>query len=356
MTAEHRDGTPSPVDSVSLDTLALHSTDLLTVLDTEGVIQYESPAVECLYGFEQDELVGDHIEDYVHPDDRERTLAAFRRVVADDDGTVESAEFRHKTAAGTYLWVESAASANPTPEGYYVVNTRDISAAKQRERNLERTNERLDEFASVLSHDLRNPLTVAQLRLQLAADEHPSDHLDAVADAHDRIDALITDVLALARSGEQIGPTELVALKPLVSDCWESVASWDATLHCEVTGRIHADPSRLRQLFENLFRNSVEHGSTTSNSQTQQNAGEHTDGHVTVNVGSLVDGFYVEDDGTGIPADQREAVFETGYSGLADGTGLGLQIVEQIVEAHGWEIQIVEAEGARFEITGVETV
>ncbi len=319
--------------------IALHSTNLLTVLDSDGVIQYESPAVERIYGFEQNELVGESLAEYLHLEDCERTLAAFRRVVADDD-TVESVEFRHRTADGTYLWVESAASANPTPEGYYVVNTRDISAAKQRQRDLEQTNERLDEFASVLSHDLRNPLTVAQLRLQLAAEECTSDHLDAVADAHDRIDGLISDVLALARSGKQIGDTELVALAPPVSDCWQSVASWEATLHCGVAGRIRADPSRLRQLFENLFRNSV----------------EHTTEDVTITVGQLADGFYVEDDGPGIPAKRREAVFETGYSGCPDGTGLGLQIVEQIVEAHGWKIQIAEADGARFEITGVETV
>lgn len=340
MSGERGDKSP-PVgpDGTLLDTIALHSTNLLTLLDAEGRVRYESPAIERIYGFEQEELVGEPVEQYIHPEDRERALAAFRRVVTAEEHTVESVEFRHRTADDTYLWVEAVTAANPTPEGYYVVNTRDISRAKQRERRLEQTNERLEELSSMLSHDIRSPLTVAQLRLQLAAEECNSDHLAAIERAHDRIEALVTDVLTLARSGEQLGKTELVALAPLVSDCWESVASWDAAVHCEVTGRIRADPIRLPQLFENLFRNAI----------------EHTDGDVTVTVGPLENGFYVEDDGPGIPLEKRDAVFEAGHSDRPEGTGLGLQIVEQIAQAHGWEVQIADADGARFEITGVET-
>jgi signal transduction histidine kinase len=122
-----------------------------------------------------------------------------------------------------------------------------------------------------------------------------------------------------------------------------------------VTGRIRADPSRLRQLFENLFRNAVEHSSTSPPSQAQEDA-PGRDEELTVTVGRLEDGFYVEDDGSGIPAETRKTAFETGDSGLASDTGLGLQIVAQIVDAHGWEIRIADADGARFEITGVEFV
>jgi len=77
---------------------------------------------------------------------------------------------------------------------------------------------------------------------------------------------------------------------------------------------------------------------------------------VVVTVGRIDDGFYVEDDGPGIPADEREAVFAGGYSTAAEGIGFGLRIVEQVVDAHGWEIRVAggSAGGARFEITGVE--
>jgi signal transduction histidine kinase len=114
----------------------------------------------------------------------------------------------------------------------------------------------------------------------------------------------------------------------------------------------HADPDRFRELFENLVRNAVVHG-----------------GHdVRVRVGPLEDwpGFYVQDDGPSIPADEREQVFESGYTTAEAGTGFGLPIVEVIAEAHGGDVRVTESEwddpvdsdtalaGARFEFVGVE--
>jgi len=92
---------------------------------------------------------------------------------------------------------------------------RDITGRKRRERELERRNERLDEFASIVSHDLRNPLNVAAGRLELAREEHDSDHLEAVARAHDRMATLIDDLLTLAREGvdvESLEPVDLAAV------------------------------------------------------------------------------------------------------------------------------------------------
>lgn len=113
----------------------------------------------------------------------------------------------------------------------------------------------------------------------------------------------------------------------------------------------------------------VEHGSTSSrpedgndvdrdSSQQNGNAVELTTPDVTVSVGELPGGFYVADDGPGIPPAERERVFDTGYSTTDDGTGFGLSIVQRAVDAHGWEITVTEGTdgGARFEITGVDIV
>ncbi|MFW5938757.1 MAG: sensor histidine kinase, partial [Halanaeroarchaeum sp.] len=99
-----------------------------------------------------------------------------------------------------------------------------------------------------------------------------------------------------------------------------------------------ANPGRLKRLLDNLFRNAAEHGG---------------DGVV---VGDISDGFYVADDGPGIPADQRDEVFESGHSTSESGTGFGLAIVQRIAEAHGWDVSLTESEtgGARFEFTGVD--
>jgi len=109
----------------------------------------------------------------------------------------------------------------------------------------------------------------------------------------------------------------------------------------------------------------VEHDSTSPRSQAPDDAVEHDstsprsqapDDAVTITVGDLSDGFYLEDDGPGIPESEHDTVFDAGYTTSEDGTGFGLSIVERVAEAHGWEIRVGESEagGARFEVTGVE--
>ncbi|SNZ11687.1 PAS domain S-box-containing protein [Natronoarchaeum philippinense] len=204
------------------------------------------------------------------------------------------------------------------------------------------TNQRLEQFASVVSHDIRNPLTVAMGHLDAAQERTDDEQLDEVERSLRRIDNLIDDLLTLARQGESVGETETVAPDAVARDAWETVDTPEAAIEVSDPPTVQADESRLRQLFENLFRNAVEHGPDD----------------VTVRVGGLDArrGFYVEDDGPGIPEGEREQVFEQGHTTAPDGTGFGLAIVEQVVDAHDWTITLGESEagGARFEI-GVET-
>ena len=207
------------------------------------------------------------------------------------------------------------------------------------EESLRRERDRLDDFANVLSHDIRNPLNVAQGRLELAektADQPTREHLEAADHAQKRIERLIDDTLTLAREGESVGETEPIDLGVLARKAWDTVSTETATLEIDSAEQIEGDWSRLTQVFENLYRNAIEHG------------GED----VTVTVGSMADGFYIEDTGTGIPEDEREDVFGSGYTTSSEGTGFGLAIIEQIIEAHGWTISVTDGTdgGARFEI------
>lgn len=205
---------------------------------------------------------------------------------------------------------------------------------------LKMQNEQLNQFASIVSHDLRNPLNVAEGRLELAGEECDSEHLDEIANAHDRMNTLIDDLLALAQEDDRVSETEAVDLAELSEHCWRNVETVDASVKTSITRSIQADRSRLVQLLENLIRNAIEHGGDD----------------VTVTIGKLNEGFYVEDDGPGISEDERDNVFNAGYSTAEDGTGLGLSIVKQIVDAHGWNVCVTEGSngGARFEITSVE--
>ena len=218
------------------------------------------------------------------------------------------------------------------------------SLRRQRER-LRREYDRLDTFVGILSHDLRNPITVAQGRLELTAETVEMEHLDVASDALDRMEEMVDDVLAWAREGQHVPLDERrpVDLDVLGRSCWQNVETRDATLVVETEATILADESRLQHVLENLFRNSVEHGIAE-------------DRPVTITVGELADGFYVEDDGPGIPEVDRDDVFSFGYSSDDDGTGFGLTIIKEIVEAHEWQIAVTESAsgGARFEITGVE--
>jgi len=211
---------------------------------------------------------------------------------------------------------------------------------KRTTEQLQDQNEQLSQFASVVSHDLRNPLNVAMGQLELVQEEYESERIDAVIRSHQRMEDLIDDLLALARVGEQMGELEQVDLAGVTRSCWQTVSTTDATLRADVVRTIQADENRLQQLFENLIYNAIEHG------------GEG----VTVTVGELDDGFYVEDNGGGIPEEDRDSVFEPGYSTAQDGTGFGLHIVDQVVKAHEWDIQVTTGSqgGARFEVTNVE--
>ncbi len=243
----------------------------------------------------------------------------------------------------------------------------DVTDQQRRQRELKRENKQLDRFASFISHDLRNPLDVAIGRTtvidELVDDPRVSEHLSEIRASHRRMSRIIQDVLTLAREGQSIDDKQATDLSNVAASAWSHVETDGADIDIRADQSILADAERLGQVFENLFRNAVEHGSTTPDSQAHRNSVEHWEESaaqsVTIVVGVLDDdaGFYVADDGTGIGADLRGNVLEAGFSG-DDGTGLGLAIVSNIAGAHGWDVTVTESErgGARFDFTGVDVL
>jgi signal transduction histidine kinase len=199
---------------------------------------------------------------------------------------------------------------------------------------LEEKNERLEQFASMVSHDLHNPIAIASGYLELYRESGEESDLEMVETSIDRIEDLVTDLTALARQGRPSERHEVVSLHDVARDAWELIDTRSATLTtdpCTVTG----DASQLQALFENLFRNAVGYGGDD----------------VSIRVGPLEDGFYVEDTGVGIPPDKRDAVFDHGYTTGTSGSGIGLTIVSRIAQAHDWDITLTDSQegGARFE-------
>lgn len=207
---------------------------------------------------------------------------------------------------------------------------------QQTHDRLERERDRLELLASTISHDLRNPLRSASSQLAMAKHECESDLLDQIETAHDRLAELIDDLLDLAKQGETVTETERIDLASLAQTAWDGIETAGGSLSVEPV-TVAGDPSRVRQIFENLFVNALEHG----------------DGDTTVRVGPTQRGFFIEDDGPGVPPDERDHVFEYGYTTTETGTGFGLAIVNEIVGAHGWDLRLAESDdgGARFEIS-----
>jgi len=300
--------------------------DPVVVLDDDDrVREFNAPAGELFPALASDRPVGE-------------ALPGIAGSVDEDDGVVAV----DRAGGRRYYQLSRNAFSNDAVGLGRMLTLTDITEREAYRTELERQNERLEQFAGMVSHDLRNPLNVAQGRLEEAIARHEDDEaLAETANSLDRMASLIEDLLTLARQGQPISDTEPVGLSAVAEDAWSVVESDAATLAVEADLTVEADADRLQQLLENLFRNAIEHGRPDA----------------ALTVGRLEDGggFYVEDDGPGIPEAEREEVFESGYTTNEDGTGFGLAIVREIVDAHGWSVRVTDADGggARFEFAGV---
>jgi PAS domain S-box-containing protein len=324
--------------------------DLVIVYDGNG--RYEEVLTnEPVLGLEEPELLlGRTAHELLPHDTADTVVGAVRETI--ETGTGQTIEYSVPFENETYVWEARTTLLERDGDGggRVVFLARDVTERHEYQAALEAKNERLDEFASFVSHDLRNPLNVAQGSLDMVepADGDSAASLAEARDALDRMADLIEDVLALARQGAVVEDPTPTRLEPVVHRAWASIDAGDATLDVGADlGSVLADGDRLQQLFENLFRNSMEHGSTD-------------DHPVTVHVTRTTDGFRVVDDGPGIPDENRETVFEHGFSTNDSGTGFGLAIVDRIAAAHGWTVRALDPpsvdRGACFEIAGVEFV
>jgi len=336
--------------------------DPVYALDEDGVFTFVNEAIEPMTGYSPDDLVGEHIGRIMTDSDVAEGDRLIQDLLADPDTDSGTLEMDVVTKWDERIPSENNLALLPAEDGGFVGTAgviRDIHERKAREK-------RLSEFASVVSHDLRNPLNVVQGRLSLAQETGDVDHLGAASAAADRMEQLIEDLLTLARQGDAVGSVEAIDIATAAEGAWANVDTVGATLELAGTDTVDADPDRFRELLENLFRNAVEHGphrraldSVTDDTFSRRPPDDTLRGELTVTVGTIstaadtTTGFYVADDGTGIPAADRDKVFKRGYTTSEGGTGFGLAIVEDIATAHGWSVRATESAdgGARFEFT-----
>jgi len=324
-------------------------------VDGDPVFHRVNDAFEETFGYDAERVIGESVDDFIVPPTDEAESEAMELNERLRRGENVRKEVTRETADGYRHFILHVVPIRLDDENVsgYAIYT-DVTERREREAALERQNERLDEFASIVSHDLRNPLSVAEGYVDLAIETGETSQLEKAAEALGRMDELVGDLLSLARQGESVGETSPVSIGALARDAWDSVDTGDAELVVDGDVTIDANATRTRELLENVFRNSVEHGRCPAN--------ENGDGDapLTVRVGAAAfrgddseteGGFFVEDDGRGLPEVERDRVFESGFTTEENGTGLGLAITKRIADAHGWKVRALSGDsgGARFE-------
>ena len=322
----------------------------ILVLDADGEIVRANERAETILDIPKSEITGRTFNDSewdVVDEDSElisENLLPFDSV-RNTGEPVYDVEHGVRQSDGDVVWlsINAAPLWDERDELKHVVTVlSDTTARKRQNQSLNATINQLEGFGDILSHDLGNILQIAQGRLELAREVDDSEHIETVDESIERATGMLDELTTAMQAGSVVEEVSTVEVSEVFDRAWQSQATADATKEIEEEIQVRADEMALQRMFENLVRNAFEHGENTA----------------TVRLGSLVDGFYVEDDGPGIPTDERPKVFEPGYTTKADGTGTGLVSIHQIALAHGWKPTIGEGAegGARFKFTNVESL
>ncbi|SEP62094.1 MEDS domain-containing protein [Natrinema salaciae] len=306
--------------------------------------------------------------------DGEQTASVTDPVDAGFGGTLAYEEFGVKTYLGTQIELENAPDRTLFFVGSDPQNRAFTDAErtfhhllsqwmqyelerKQRERALEESNERLEQFAYAASHDLQEPLRMVTSYLQLlegryddAFDADGREFLGFAVDGAERMRDMIDGLLAYSRvetRGDPFEPMELeTVLEDVLDDLQLQIGERDAEVTAERLPRVDGDASQLRQVFQNLLSNAITY---SGDEPPRVHVGAKRRGREWV--------ISVRDEGIGIdPADHDRVftVFDRLHSHEEyEGTGLGLALSQRIVERHDGDIWVDSkpGEGATFSFT-----
>ena len=320
--------------------LVKNSSDVISIVDENAQFSYVSPSAEEVLGYDSEELLGESIFSFAHPDDRQYAMERFFEAI-EDTSTEPVVQFRFKDPDRTWPVLESRGQNlldNEFVNGF-VINSRDITELKSREQKLKQHNEQLKDIKETLSQGLQDPISVASGALELYRSSGDESHLEQIDGSLVRIETLIEQILELSKQGEETIEVEEISLQNAAADAWSTISTNGSTLNCMDSKQFKADPDRIQQLFKSLFSNAIEHNTEC----------------VTVSVETTKSGISVKDDGIGVTGEEQELIFDPGYTTKKGMTGFGLTIAQQVALSHGWEITANTGEngGLRFEITGI---
>ncbi|MCB1232525.1 MAG: PAS domain-containing protein [Verrucomicrobiae bacterium] len=327
------------------------SIDLLCVAGMDGYFKRINPAFMETLGYTQEELLKRPFIEFVHADDVAGTYAAMEHL--SEGESLIRFQNRYRNGSGKYLWLEWSAVPDPDGELIYAA-ARDVTAQKEMEMDLQRSNAELEQFAYLASHDLQEPLRVVtsfvqllQRRYQGRLDDDADEYIRHAVGGAERMRKLILGLLELSRVERKGRPLEITDSAEVLEEALQNLAIAIEESGAEIVigelPRILADREQIVRLFQNLVGNAIKFcgGGPPKVQISARREGDMAS-------------FVVEDNGPGIPETQRERAFQIfqrlGSETEVSGTGIGLAICRRIVERHGGSIGIEEASsgGAAF--------
>ena len=303
-------------------------------------------------GVDRETRIGRPVEE-LYPDDiADEVIPHFEAALAGETNTFEL-DFHDRHLQATTLPVRDADG--DIFAGMLVVQN--VTERYEYERKLEESNERLEQFAYSASHDLQEPLRMISSYLQLieerygdVLDEDGEEFLEFAVDGADRMKAMIEGLLAYSRvetRGDPLEPTDLDSvLADVRTDLQLRIDETGAEIRADSLPTVVGDENQLRQVFQNLVENAIEYSGDEA--PTIHIDAERVDDRWRIDI---------HDEGIGIDPEDQERIFEV-FQRLHthqahEGTGIGLSLVERIVERHDGDIWVDSepGEGTTFSFT-----
>jgi PAS domain S-box-containing protein len=328
--------------------------DIITILDVDGTIRYESPSVLRILGYEPHELEGRSAFEFMPDEDVQRAIAVLGRLRATSGGTA-TLEFRFRHKDGSWRTLEAIGKNmldHPMLAGV-LINSRDVTERRRIEDELAHQraariqSEKLADMGTLLAgvaHELNNPLTVvtgySSILRQTLGDGPSRERIDRIANAAERCVRIVRNFLALARQHPL--ERQLTRLNQIVQEAVELLAYPlrvdNVEVHLDLAEdlpKLWADPHQLHQVIVNLITNAhhAMHGSTSARQLSIRTRFNAADSRVLLEVA---------DTGPGIPPEVLGRIFEPFFTTkpVGQGTGLGLPLCQGIVEGHGGTIRV----------------
>ncbi len=332
-----------------------NSADAYIALSSEGLVEDWNDTAARLFGWSREEASGRSLDQLIIPAELAAAhRAGLRRAAQAGHGPLlgRPVEVEAVHRAGHRLHIELTIWAVPDEErlGFHAF-LRDVTLRKAAEAELRRANDDLGQFAGVVAHDLRSPLTVITGFAQLLDAHTVGTETDARArEWIARMDAaaqrgqdLITDLLAFTQVGQADLVTTRVDLDTLVGEVVEeqrALGHERARIEVSPLPTIEGDPGLLRLLFANLVGNALKYaGADATPTLCVDVSPERTPGRVVLRV---------SDDGPGVAVVDRDRIFDMfqrgSEVGSVTGNGIGLAISRRVVERHQGRIWVEDGD------------